>query len=422
MGTAHPASEPSQSRFNYGWVVVGASSLVMLVAFGMHSSFGLFLDPLRAEFGWSRAAISGAYSFSQILAGMLGLLAGLATDRLGPRIVVTVCGLFFGAGAVLTSRVETVWQLYVFFGLLVGAGISGMWVPLLSTVARWFSGRRSLATGIALSGMTLGQVVAPLIIGRLIAAYGWRTSVLVFGIAAMVVMVAGAQLLKRDPGSVARAVEAAAAREAAIGDPAGAGADGDPNSHLSGLTFGEALRTRRFWMMSAVFFFVGIGAFGVLIHLAPRAISLGMSEVDAANILAVAGAVGVAGSFLLGGLLGGRIGDRRAFIVGLVLTITALLLLVPAHRLWALYGCAVIFGLGMSGMGTSESPLVAELFGLRNHASIYSAAGVGYTAGAALGPLLFGLIFDATGTYDPALFMGVGFGVVGLVLLIALGR
>jgi MFS family permease len=122
----------------------------------------------------------------------------------------------------------------------------------------------------------------------------------------------------------------------------------------------------------------------------------------------------------VGGLLGARIGDRRAFIVALGLVMAALALLVPAGELWALYVCAVVFGLGMSGMGTSESPLVAELFGLRNHGSIYAATGLGYTAGAALGPLIFGLVFDATGSYDPALFLGVGFTVIALVLLVAL--
>ena len=402
-----PNAQPSEAaRLDYGWIVVAASSLVMMVSFGLHVSYGLFLAPLGEEFGWSRATISGAYSLSSIVAGTVGLLAGVLTDRLGPRVVVSFCGVLFGAGCMLMSQVDSTWELYLFFGIILGAGMSGMWVPPLSTVARWFGARCSLATGIALSGMTVGQVIVPLVISRLNAAWGWRNSFLIYGIVAMAIIVLGAQFLRRHPGS-------RPARDAAD-DCAPA------RHHVAGLTYGDALHTRQFWMVGAVFFFVGMAAFGALIHLAPRAISLGISEVDAANILAVAGAVGIAGSFLVGGLLGTRIGDRRAFIFALVLVITALLLLVPAGELWALYVCAVIFGLGMSGMGTSESPLVAELFGLRNHGSIYAAAGLGYTAGAALGPLIFGAVFDATGSYDPALLVGVGFAVIGLILLVAL--
>ena len=381
------AQSRGPDRFYYGWVVVAASALVMMVSFGLHVSYGLFLAPLGEEFGWSRATISGAYSLSSIVAGTVGLLAGVLTDRLGARVVVSFCGVLFGAGCMLMSQVDSVWELYLFFGILLGAGMSGMWVPPLSTVARWFEKRCSLATGIVLSGMTVGQVVVPLIVSRLNVAWGWRNSFLVYGLVAMVIIVAGAQFLRRHPGS--RPAPAAAGDCAAARHP------------VAGLTYGEAIRTRQFWMVGAVFFFVGTAAFGVLIHLAPRAISLGISEVDAANVLAVAGAVGIAGSFLVGGLLGARIGDRRAFIVALVLVMVAMLLLVPAGELWALYVCAVIFGLGMSGMGTSESPLVAELFGLRNHGSIYASIGLGYTAGAAVGPLIFGLVFDATGGLRP---------------------
>lgn len=392
-------------RFDYGWIVVIASSVVMLMSYGIYVTYGLFMNPLVEEFGWSRAAISGAYTLSSVIQGTVGILAGVWTDKVGARVVVTISGVLFGSGYVLMSWADNIWGLYLFFGVLTGIGMSGLWVPPLSTVARWFTKRRSLATGIVLSGMTIGQIVAPPIISRLIIAFGWRRSFLIPGIAAMVVIVVGAQFLRK---------ESHAQPSVALNH------DVEADKHATGLTSWEAVRSRQFWIVSAAFFSCGIAAFGPLIHLAPYAIEAGLSEVSAANLLAVHGAVGIPGSFLLGGLLGDSIGNRKTFMVGLALVVASLLLLVPARQLWLFYLCAVVLGTGMSCMGTAESPLVAEIFGLSRHASIYAAVGIGYTAGVGLGPLLFGSIFDGVGSYNPAFFLSMGFGVVALALIAVL--
>jgi len=394
-----------RSRFDYGWIVVVASSLVMLTSYGMYVTYGLFMNPLAEEFGWSRAAISGAYTLSSVIQGIVGILAGVWTDKLGARVVVTISGVLFGSGYILMSWAESIWGLYLFFGVLTGIGLSGLWVPPLSTVARWFTRRRSLATGIVLSGMTIGQIVAPPIISRLIIAFGWRSSFLIPGIVALVVIVAGAQALRKEP----RVQQSVASKD-----------DIEVGKQVPGLTSWEAVRSRQFWIVSAAFFSVGIAAFGPLIHLVPYAVGAGLSEVSAANLLAVHGAVGIPGSFLLGGLLGDSIGNRKTFMVGLTLVVVSLLLLVSARQVWLFYLCAVVLGTGMSCMATAESPLVAEIFGLSRHASIYAAVGIGYTAGVGLGPLLFGSIFDGVGSYSPAFFLSTALGVIALVLITVL--
>lgn len=393
-------------RLGFGGVVAAASSLVMLVSFGIYVTYGLFLNPLVAEFGWSRAAISGAYSVSSVMQGIVGILAGVWTDKVGARVVVTLSGVLFGAGCILMYQVSSLWGLYLCFGVLVGMGMGGLWVPPLSTVARWFTKRRSLATGIVLAGMTVGQVIAPPIISRLIVALGWRLAFLIPGIVALAVILVGAQFLKRRPPVRSSSVPKEDSSESGV--------------HDDGFSCGEALHTRQFWLVSAAFLFVGVAVFGPLIHLVPYAIEAGLSEVNAANVLAVAGAVGIPGSFLLGGLLGDAIGNRKTFMAGLVLVVIALALLAPAAEPWLFYLCAIILGTGMSGLAATESPLVAELFGLRSHASIYAAAGVGYTGGIALGPFLFGSIFDRTGNYDPAFYLAVGVAIAALMLVAAL--
>jgi MFS family permease len=168
-----PKTKP---RFFYGYFVVTAAFFILVVSFGPYSAFGLFLNPLIAEFGWTRALTSGAFSLSMFIYGLLGIVVGGLTDRFGPRLVVTLCGLLIGLGYLLTSMVSTLWQLYLFFGIIAGVGMSGVWVPQMSSVARWFVKRRSLMTGIVIAGTGISQLIAPPIISRLIAVYDWRTS------------------------------------------------------------------------------------------------------------------------------------------------------------------------------------------------------------------------------------------------------
>jgi len=159
--------------FFYGYIVVIVAFLILVVSFSLHSTYGLFFTPMLAELGWTRAMTSGAFSLSMIIYGVLGIVTGGLADKLGPRVVMTLCGVLLGLGCLLMSQVNTLWQLYLFYGVIVGIGLSGVWVPQLSCVARWFVKRRSLMTGIVIAGAGISQLVAPPVISRLIANYDW---------------------------------------------------------------------------------------------------------------------------------------------------------------------------------------------------------------------------------------------------------
>ena len=380
----------------------------MVVSWGLYIVFGLFFNPLLEEFKWTRATTSGAYSLSSVIQGLLGIAMGGLTDRFGPRIVVTSCGVFLGLGYLLMSQVETVWQLYLFYGVLVGIGMSGLWIPLLSSVARWFVKRRSMMTGIVVSGLTIGQFIAPPLINRLISQYGWRQSFIILGSIVLVSIVLAAWFLKRDPGRMARTDSKIEERENLL----------EPDA--KGYSFKEALHTKQFWLVSSIFFCVGYSAFAVTVHIVPHVTGLGISDVTAANILAVNGGIGIIGNFVLGGLVGDIIGNRKAFIIGLILMTAALIWLVPAREIWIFYLCAIILGLALGSMGTSESPLIARLFGLSSHGLIYGVAALVWTVGGALGPFLTGYIFDITGSYQLAFLVCAALGVIGLILIMML--
>ena len=149
-------------------------------------------------------------------------------------------------------------------------------------------------------------------------------------------------------------------------------------------------------------------------HIVPHAIDLGVSAVNAANILATIGGITILGNYVLG-MVADRIGNRWVFIIGFILTAVPLCWLAVATEVWMFYLLAVVFAFGNGGMGPAESPLVAGLFGLRSHGLIYGVVHIGFTVGAALGPFLTGYIFDLTGSYQIAFLICAAVSVVGII-------
>jgi MFS family permease len=307
------------------------------------------------------------------------------------------------------SQVNSIWQFYLFYGVIIGIGMSGFWIPLISPVSRWFVARRSLMTGIVICGLTLGQLIAPVIIGRLIEAYDWRLAYIIIGAVVLVVITVFAQFLKRDPGQVGRLPYGAEndSREMAAID-------------VSGYSLREAFRTYQFWLGFLILFCFGYSAFSITIHLVPHAIDLDISRVTASDMLAVNGGVGIIGNFLVGGLLADIIGNRKAFIIGFTISAVSLVWLIYTGEMWTLFLFAAVYGISMGSIGTSESPLIARLFGLKNHGLIYGVLGMGFTVGGAVGPLVTGYIYDIVKSYDDAFWVSAGFAALGLILTLAL--
>jgi MFS family permease len=187
-------------KFFYGYLVVLASFLIMVPYSGARSAFGVFFNPMASEFGWSSAALSTAFSISIIMDGLLGIVMGQFADRVGPRIVLTIAGLL-GSGYFLMSYVTTIWQMYLAYGLIVGIGMGGVFVPLATSVARWFITRRSVMTGIVMAGMGIGQLFTPPIANWLILTFSWESSFVILSVAIFTIVIS-AQFLRKSPAEV----------------------------------------------------------------------------------------------------------------------------------------------------------------------------------------------------------------------------
>ena len=394
----------------YGYRIVAACCVIQAVNLGGIFTFGVLFAELEREFGWSRTTISGASSFAFLMMGGGAVFMGRAGDRFGPRAVLTMAGIMFGLGYALLFRMEAAWELYVYYGLLVGAGIAAHDVSTLSTIARWFVRRRGLMTGFVKAGAGFGQVVAPIAAAALIAGPGWRFTCLLFGFLAIPVLIGAAQVLRRNPSSLGL-------------KPDGETPDVSPNQlhQEDGATLKEAFRSRTLWVLCIAKFCDLFCLFTVIVHIVPFGVDQGIEPTVAAGVLSTIGAMSIVGRIVLGGAFD-RFGARWSLLTCFAVLAASLGLLQFAESAWSLFLFALIYGPAHGGFWTITSPSVAQYFGTRAHGTLFGLVVCCGTFGATLGPVVAGSLFDAVGRYSSAFALLLGFSLAGLVVASMLPR
>ncbi len=403
------SKQPEKPGLFYGYILVATAFGIQILMWGVYNTFGIFFDPLLNEFGWSRATVSGAASVSQILVGVGAVSMGYLNDRFGPRVLMTASALVAGLGYALTSGTDSVWQLYLFFGVIVGIGVSGTDVILLSTTARWFVRRRGTMSGIVKIGTGVGIMIAPLVAASLISASGWRDAFIILGIAIALLGGVASQLLKRDPSKVGQYPDGETAWQ-----------DTDTVLDKTGQTLGQAVRTRRFWMLCPAFFIILYCTFSVIVHFATYVTKSGFSAPVGTTMISIIGGVSIAGRLVMG-MVGDRIGGKRGLLISILLLTVAFAWVQFAGEVWSLVIFAVVYGFCHGGFYALISPTVAEFFGLRSHGAIFGLVVLGGSLGGALGPLVTGRIADAVGTYQPAFLMMTLLAIAGFIMILASG-
>lgn len=397
------SSNDRKPKFFYGYVIVLAAAST-LFAFSMsRSTFGVFFKPIVNEFGWSSAALSSVFSLSMVIEGILIILIGRLTDRFGPRIIVIFCGLISSLGFFLMSQIDAIWQMYLLYGVVIAIGLSGLIIPGITAVTRWFTTRRGLMTAIAFNGGNLGILISPPLATWLISNYGWQKSYIVLSVSILVITALSALFLRRDPADM---------REMPYGKRTSE--EEASKTDTKSLSLKKAIHTWQFWFLFSVFLCYGYFGFAIGIHLIPYLIETGISAFTAASILATVGAAGIVGR-LTAGIIADKIGNKRTLVLSFIPIIAALFWLLSSENIWALYLFAIVFGLGQGGAGTTQPPIIAELFGLRSYGLIFGASNFGLTIGSAFGPLISGYIFDFSGSYKFAFILCAAIAIVGLI-------
>ena len=399
--------EKSKPSIFYGYIVIAAIVVIMTVAWGTNRTFGVFLNPMLTEFGWSRASISGAFTLAMIVMGLAGFVAGRITDRFDPRIVVVTCTLFLGAGYFFTSMIQTVWQFYIVYGLMTGIGLS-MSPSLISLVSRWFVKRRALMASIVTAGPAFGNMAMPLVFSEVVYSLGWRPSFLIMAGMVMFFLLSTAMFVRHDPGEMGLI-------------PSGAEESAEETDHLQneGMSVSVALHTRQYWLLSFIFFCDFFLMNVVTVHIVIHAMDLGIPGTGAASVLSLASFVCIFARVIVGAIAD-NIGYKPTFAFCLVLAVIAFAILIMADSLWMLYLFAVIFGFGLWSAGSLTAAMTATLFGLKSHGGIYGSVFISGSIGGAFGPVLIGYLYDMNGSYYIAFRVCLIITVSSLIALLAI--
>ncbi|MFC2016593.1 MFS transporter [Chloroflexota bacterium] len=400
----------TRKNVHYGWVIAIAGAGIQSAHALSVYTFGVFLRPLTMEFGWERGALSVAASLAGVEMGFLAIITGKLSDKYGPRVLVTFGGVMLGTAFLLMTQINSLWQVYLFWGLCIGIAASCSIVPILSTIPRWFIRKRGVAISIIATGFGLGAMISPLLAQLLISSYGWKQSFMILGIVAWIIIIPLAQLMRQNPRQMGLR-------------PYGEGEDTidkETEDSAEGLTFAEALKTAHFWIFGAIQFFWFFCLQTIVVHITPHAIDLGIPEIAAASILSVIAGSSVIARFSMG-FISDKLGSRLALSLCLILSTLALLWLLFASEIWAFYLFAITFGLAYGGFIPLLTVLPSELFGVRSLGVILGAFMLYSHIGSAGGAPLAGFIFDTSGNYRLALIICVIFctitAILGVILL-----
>jgi len=362
-----------EGKIYYGYIVVAISFFIIVIMMGTIYAYGVFFEPLRTDFGWTNAQTSGAYSLYMIVHGLFYIATGRLNDRFGPRLIMTICGLFLGIGYLLMSQISTIWQLYMIYGLIIAFGMSG---------------RRSLMTGICVAGVGAGTMIIPPIANWLISNFNWRTSFIVMGVISLISIVLGSQFLKSNPSEIGASFEEEKDGAKKL----------NTNSKENGFTLYQAVHTFQFWLLFLIFFCFGFYIQTIIVHIVTYAKNYENLLTKPTLIMSIIGAFSIIGRVLIGAS-GDKIGNKTVAIICFAFMLIAAFLLMGFKDIWAFYFFGIIFGFVYGGLVAVQSPLIADLFGLASHGTIFGIITFAITIGGSIGPSFTGYILDITNSY-----------------------
>ena len=360
-----------------------AAFVAMFTSFGVAYSFGAFLLPMSEDLGSGPGATAAVFSLTTMCLFGLGALSGPAVDRFGPRRVVLVGALAMGLGLLLTARATALWHAYLGHGLGVGLGVACSYVPLVAVVGGWFTRRRTLAVGIAVSGIGLGTLLVAPLAAELIGRYGWRDAYLILA-AVGTTALAGCALLVRAAPVPTRA---------------------------EAVPLLPRLRTPAYRRLYASGLLLSLVVFVPFVHLPAYAGSRGASEVAAATLVGIIGAASIVGRLALGAAAA-RTGLLRTYQACFALMAGSFVLWLGAPGYPRLVVFAVLLGIGYGGFVALGPALVADLFGVQGLGGLLGLLYTSAAVGSVLGPPAAGLVIGATGEYWPVVVAALAIGAV----------
>jgi len=398
---SHDAARLAAPGGLYPWILVAAGGLMGCVAVGAVFALAVFLQPMAADTGWSRAGISSAMTFAFLSMGIASFGWGVLSDRWGPRPVVFLGAVLLGLANVLASRATTLLEFQILYGVLMGTSAASFFVPVIATTAAWFDRHRSIAVSLVSAGMGMAPMTISPLVAWLITQHDWRTVQAIVGIGSWILLLPVALLIRRPPALATQALPSATA-------------DG---AEAPAASTSQALRSRAFLVLALTYFACCATHSGPIFHTVSYAQVCGLPTLAAVSIYSMEGLAGLGGRVVFG-LAGDRFGARPVLVAGLVIQAVGAGSYMLVSHLAGFYTVAFVFGMAYGGVMPLYAVLAREYFSARILGTVLGAAAMVSSLGMALGPALGGWIFDTYGSYGWLYIgsFGVGLGAAAIAL------
>lgn len=403
-------------RPHFAWYIVGMATLLQLTTNFVSQAFAILMVVLQDSFGWTLTAITMAYFLRSIVGAVLSPLSGWIGDRYGARRAMLVGAGLYIAGMLLLSTINHVWQLYLYYSLILGVAQGLFRVNIPTTVAAWFKRRLGLAVGIQQSFGGMGASIMAPALALLLSRVDWQTGFLLIGsIGGVVVLV----LLWRFYGDpVDRGLNPYGT---AAADPPPHPALVNPEyTKLRGREFMRAARrTRAFWNLPAIHHLGCIGHAIVMVHAVFHAHTLGVSLEKASLIVSIYSLSSIASRFMTP-ILADRFGAKGVMAFFYFIQGVTVFMLFWAYDPWQFYLFAFMFGIGFGGEMSAFLVINRQYYGMGPVRTVFGYQSLGSGTGMAIGGLIGSVVFDAFGSYDIAWLVSIGASLVGVVLILFL--
>lgn len=372
----------------YGWVIVGAGALMGCVSMGSMFSLAVFLQPMSVDTGWSRTGISTAMTIAFLAMGVATFAWGALSDRHGARIVVLLGSLLLGLGLVLASRASSLMEFQLVFGVIIGVAAGAFYAPMMAVASAWFEHNRSLAVALVSAGLGMAPLTVAPFARWLITAYDWRPAMLVIGVAAWILLVPAAFLVRRAPAVLE------------INPPApGVATPVATLAPVPRMSAGEALRTPQFAALALAHFACCAAHSGPIFHMVTFAIGCGIPAMAAVTVYSLAGVSGLGGRLLLG-VLSDRLGAKPVLVGGLMVQALGAGAYLFVNQLGELYALSIVFGIAYGGVMPLYAILARDYFGAHIMGTMFGAISAVASLGMAFGPFVGGWVFDTYASYS----------------------
>ena len=426
----NPENEPAvvvrrNGGIFYGWWLTGVAAFVMIIgSVPIFQGMTAWFVVLEGEFRWSRSQLSLAFSLTRVEGTIMGPVAGYLVDKIGPRRMVLAGLPIMGAGFLLFSQVNNLWQFYAAFVVMsMGAGI-GTWLPMMTVLNHWFQRRRSTAMSVAMEGFALGGVLLMPALAWAIDPgqpdrLGWLATAAIIGLALISVAWPVAKLVRIRPEEYGLRPDGRP--EESHSESRDQEVSGRGESEGPDFTWQEAMRTGPFWLITIGHSATSIVIVTLTVHLGPMLTDLGYSLQMVAWVVSTYTGVGAAFT-----LVGGYIGDRTPIHLALfgfsVIQSVAVLILLAADTLPMVFLFAVVLGVGFGGRTPMTTAIRGVYFGRRAFASITGISMIPMNIMLLVFPLFAGIMFDKVGSYMIPFSVLAVVSFLGSAMFLALGK